>query len=123
MIRCTDGSEVETHASFKFSDDVWAVLPDTERTRILHEREEYKRRRYNGGNDDRSIISQITTATPHAAADLQSVTQSINNLQQQISSLQSQSNVNNDNNAGPPSSIMGGRNEQANLHTRSNNNN
>jgi hypothetical protein len=117
MVKCTDGTEVESHASFKFSDEVWAVLPEAERNRILQEREEYKRRRYNGNSDDRSTISQITMA------DLQSVNQSMSNLQQQISTLTSQANNNQENNESPPTSIMGGRNEQANLRTRSNNNN
>jgi hypothetical protein len=114
MVKCTDRKEVESYASLKFSDEVWAVLPEAERNRILQEREEYKRRRYNGNNDDRSTISQITMT------DLQSVNQSMSNLQQQISNLTSQANNNQENNESPPTSIMGGRNEQANLRTRSN---
>jgi hypothetical protein len=47
--------------------------------------------------------------------DLQSVTQSVNNLQQQISSLHSQANNNQESTESPPTSIMGGHNEQANL--------
>jgi hypothetical protein len=57
MLKCTDGIEVESHASFKFSDEVWAVLPKAERNYILQERKEYKCRHYNGSNDDRSTIS------------------------------------------------------------------
>ena len=114
MVRCSDGTEVEVHASFQFDDNVWFSLPEVERNRIVQERQAYKRQKYRGG-DDRTAISQITTGTNNA--DLQSTVQA---MQQQISSIQSQQNVQTSNNI-PPSSIMGGRNEQTNLRTRNSN--
>jgi hypothetical protein len=117
MVRCSDGTEVEVHASFQFDDNVWFSLPEVERNRIIQERQAYKRQRY-GGGDDRTAISQITTGTN--VPDLQSVSNTVQAMQQQISSIQSQQNEQqtSDN---PPSSIMGGRNEQASLRTRNNN--
>jgi hypothetical protein len=118
MVRCTDGTEVKVHASYKFDDRTWNLLPDAERNRIIQERSDYKRGRHGGGPDDRSTISQITTGTAQQGNDLQSVVQSVQQLQMQISNM---SNNSNDGNDTPPTSIMGGRNEQASLRSRNRN--
>ena len=119
MVRCTDGTEVEVHASYQFDDHQWNLLPDAERKRILNERAAYKRRRFgNDNNDNSSNVSQITTNTNNN--DLQSINNSFNALQQQISSLNTSQLT--QNNQEPPASIMGGRNEQASLRSRNNNN-
>ena len=117
MVRCNDGTEVEVHASYKFDDRTWNLLPDAERNRIIQERSDYKRgRRGSGGTpDDRSTISQLTTATSQQQNDIQSVVQSVQQLQTQITNM---ANNNNDGNNTPPSSIMGGRNEQSSLRSR-----
>jgi hypothetical protein len=124
MVQCTDGSQMEVHASYRLTDDQWHILPEAEKTRILTERANYKRSRgYNNNPDDRSTISQLTTIT--GGDDIRSISESVNNLQRQISNLQSQPSRNNNNaddtNNGPPGSIMGGRNEQASLRSRNRN--
>ena len=120
MVRCTDGTEIEVHASYKFNDHTWSILPEAEKNRILQERNDYKRSRYNNHGDDRSNISQITTGTAIQANDLQSVVQSVQQLQSQINEMNNNRNDNNSNNT-PPAIIMGGRNEQANLRSRNQN--
>ena len=102
-----------------FDDRQWDLLPEVERTRILNERAAYKRRRF-GDNDNASTISQLTGTVNQG--DIQSITQTMANLQQQISSLTSSQsgNDNSNTNDGPPRSIMGGCNEQQNLWSRNN---
>ena len=119
MVRCLDGTDIEVHASYKFNDNTWKILPEAEKKRILKERSEYKRSRYNNYNDDRSTISQITTGTNIQTNDLQSVVHSVQQLQSQINDMNNRSEHNSNNT--PPTSIMGGRNEQANLRSRNHN--
>ena len=119
MVRCLNGSNMEIHPAYKFSDDEWNLLPESERNRIIEERQSYKRSRLNNNNyhqSSGSVISEITTGTP----DLQSIANSVNQMSRHINELQ---NHNNNNNNLPPSSIMGGRNEQRELRSRNNHNN
>ena len=122
MVRCNDGTEMEVHPSYKFSDAEWNSLPEAERNRITLERANYKRQRNNDNTGGASVISEITTH--NVPNDLQSIAQSVGVLQQQISSLSSTAN-NNDNiarNSNTPPPIMGGRNKQASLRSRRSNN-
>lgn len=118
MVRCTDGTEMEVHPSYQFNDSEWGILPDTERNRILEERRNYKRGRNNNDTDNRSLVSEITTGDRND--DLCSIAASVTQLQNRISSMHSvpPANANEtggDNNNRPPSSVMGGRNEQSQL--------
>ena len=107
IIRCTDGSSLEVHASYHFPDDVYMKIPVDERNKLRSEREAYKRRRYdndqgsnNGSsNTPPSVISEVTTGTTGDTKQ---------------------------NNGGSQSggcSFMGSRNEQASLCGRNPNNN
>ena len=117
MVRCNDGTEIEVHASYKFDDRTWNNLPDAEKNRIIQERSEYKKGRYNN-NDDRSTISQLSTGTSQQNYDIQSVVQSVQQLQTQLTNMSNRSDESSD---APPTSIMGGRNEQASLRSRNRN--
>ena len=115
MVRCTDGSEMEVHPAYQFNDQEWNLLPEAERNRIIDERAAYKRRRQ--GTDDRSLISEITTdRNTSRTYDLRSIAESVQSLNQRISSLTSNSGTQQErSNDGPPPSIMGGRNERSSL--------
>ena len=113
MVRCTDGTDIEVHPAYKFSDTEWKLLPEAERNRIISERSNHKRQRLSSNS---SVVSELTT---HNSNDMQSIAQSVNQLQQRISSIISLPDTNdNDHDNIPPSSIMGGRNEQASLRSR-----
>jgi uncharacterized membrane protein YgcG len=117
MIRCTDGSEMEVHPAYQFTDQEWNLLPEAERTCIIDERNAYKRKRQ--GNDDRSLISEITTDHNNnpRQEDLRTIAESVQNINQRISSMTS-NNDRRDNSTNenlPSPSIMGGRNEQSSL--------
>lgn len=62
-VQLTDGSEIEVHPAFHFSQEVWGLLPQQERDRLRDERNAHRRRRLNDGGystDGRSTISEIT---------------------------------------------------------------
>ena len=115
-ITATDGQTMEVHASFKFSDEDWNRLPREERNRIIQERQQYhanKRQRQSA--QQASVISEITRSV-------------IGELRQGATINQRPQEQDNDDNAGTvatdiPRSIMGGRNEQANLRQQRNNTN
>ena len=112
MVHCTDGTQLEVHPSYQFTDAEWGILPQTERDRITSERANYKRRRTGNDQDSRSLISEITT--DRQQDDVRSLAHTVNVLQQTVAGLTSQQN-DSESNTGPPSSIMGGRNEQSRL--------
>ena len=93
-ITCNDGSSLEVHASYNFPNDVWSKIPAQERERLKQERRNFNRRRNNSQNQTAgtSTISSAITEDSSYA----------------------QSNA--------PTSIMGGRNEQASLRSRNPNN-
>ena len=114
MVRCTDGSQMEVHPSYKFGYEKWNILPQAERDRITRERQEYQHtRQCTGGDDARSIISEITTAVG-------SISDTLTRMQAQISSLSQSRNNGNDSNS-IPGTIMGGCNEQSSLRSRNTN--
>ena len=109
MVRCNDGTQVEVHASYKLKNDVWNNLPQAERDRLIRERASYRRTRQRNNDDDRTTVSEITT-------DFRSISETLTRMQAQLSSM---SNDNQDGSA-VPTTIMGGRNEQASLRSRNN---
>ena len=125
MVRCVDGTNIEVHPAYKFTDEEWNVLPHTEKSRILRERESYKRNRSsNDQNTNYTTVSELTTNTPHpnqGSNDYDTINQSVNQLSRQVSAISSSQN-NNGNTSSGYSSIMGGRNEQASLRSRNSNN-
>ena len=106
-------SQVEVHPSYEFTDQEWHNLPHAERNRVIDERARYKRNKRSGGVENRSVISEITT-TNQADNDLHG---QLLSLQHRISTMESQSQS-----GMVPGSIMGGRNEQANIRSRNSNN-
>ena len=61
MVHCTDGTQLEVHPAYQFTDAEWGILPQAERDRIISERASYKRRHTNNDQDGQSLISKITT--------------------------------------------------------------
>ena len=112
MVHCTDGTQLEVHPAYQFTDAEWGILPQAERDRVISERASYKRRRTNNDQDSRSLISEITT--DRQQGDLCSLADTVNVLQQTVAGLTTQQSET-ENNDEPPTSIMGGRNEQARL--------
>lgn len=99
-----DGNQIEVHASYNFPSPVWNNIPSAEKERLKQERINYKRQRTISAlssDDIASIVSGLTNATGISIAA--------------TSTGASQNN-------GAPSSIMGGRNEQAALRSRNTNN-
>ena len=58
MVHCNDGIQIEVHTSCDFTTYEWFRLPEAERIRIREERTRYKR---SPGNDDKIVVSEITT--------------------------------------------------------------
>ena len=58
MVQCNDGMHIEVHPDYDFTIDEWFRLPEAERTSIREESTRYKISR---GNDDRTVVSKITT--------------------------------------------------------------
>ena len=110
-VRGNDGTQIEVHPSYSFTDQEWQNIPYAEQTRIHNERADYKRRRRSVG-DGRSIISDVTTdISRQPPEDMSSQLQA---LQQRIASMESQQ-PSGDISTG---TIMGGRNDQAKLRSR-----
>ena len=105
---------IEVHPSYEFTDEEWHNLPFAERDRITDERARYKRYRTNRSLDNASVISEVTTNS-QVGKGLQG---QLRSLQHRISTMESQTQS-----TSIPGSIMGGRNEQANIRSRNNNNN
>ena len=61
MVRCTNGTQMEVHPAYKFTDVEWGILPEAEKSKIIQERNQYKRSRQNSSIN--SSISEITTVT------------------------------------------------------------
>ena len=85
MIVCTDGTHMEVHPAYSFSNKQWNLIPESEKQRLCNERNEYNNSRSKTNTSDtRTTISEITTKTPQDNGTVSSGS----------------------------SSIMGGRNEQ-----------
>ena len=110
-ITATDGQTMEVHASYKFSAEDWERLPREEKNRIIEERKAYsaqKRQRR-----DEAQVSMISSVARSVISELR---QAPNNTSDEVSALGEGTA------AAPPRSIMGGRNEQAQLRGRNPNN-
>ena len=109
-VQLSDGSHIDVHPAFHFSPEVWDMIPLEERNRIRDERNEHRRRRLNGGGytrigdgDNRSTISEITQQNEGGDGASQSTARSVQEVMRDTSNSQA------------PSTIMGGRNEQASM--------
>ena len=117
-VQLTDGTEIEVHPAFHFSQEVWNLLPQQERDRLRNKRNAHRGRRLNDGgyatNDGRSTISEIT---------MQNGTQQPNKaITKDDSSSHRGGNVScNVWEISTGRSIMGGHNEQASLCSRNTN--
>ena len=58
MVQCNNGMQIEFHPVYYFTTNEGFRLPEAEKIRIREERAQYKNSR---GNDDRTVISKITT--------------------------------------------------------------
>ena len=126
FVTCNDGTRLEVHPAYSFSDAVWNKIPQETRSRLMDQRREYKRTRsvaqsdssyrcnqyrgnYYNDDDQRSQYSTFSSGPP-----------STNNRNQSESATHiSEITTNNGDGGG---SIMGGRNEQASICTRNANN-
>ena len=106
MVRCSDGTEIEVHPAYDFTDDEWFRLPEAERSRITDERTRYKRARTNRYADQQSVAMSEITTTDNIE---------MQRLSNRISAVESSQD--NSSTSGQVS-IIGGRNEQANLRSR-----
>ena len=77
MVQCNDGTQIEVHPAYDFTTNKWFWLTEAERISIREERTRYKRSR---GNDDRTVVSEITTG---------GVQDNIRSIQQRISAIES----------------------------------
>lgn len=109
----TDGQTMEVHALYKFNAEDWERLPREERNRIISKCKEYSnnKRQYRT-EEQTSFISSI------AQSVISEIRQDQNNNGVDVSALADGTTAPN-----PPRSIMGGRNEQAQLCGRNSNNN
>ena len=107
MVQCNYGMQIGVNIAYDFTTDKWFRLPEAEMIRIREERTRYKRSR---GNDDKTVVSEITTG---------GVQDDIRSIQQRISEIELNTE---DGQYRASGSIMGGRNEQANLRSRNNGN-
>ena len=106
---------MEVQPSYEFTNNEWNRLPEAERISITEEKERCKRSLTNRyGSDTSSLaMSEIKTAN---ANDVNTVHVQLKIIQQIISAVKIESN--DGESFRLPSSIMGGRNEQANLRPR-----
>ena len=58
MVQCNDGTQIEVHPVYEFTTDEWFMLQEGERIRIREEGTRYKRSR---DNDNKTVVSEITT--------------------------------------------------------------
>ena len=58
MVQCNIGMQIEVDPAYDFTTDEWFRLPEAENIRIREERTRYKR---SCGNDDKTVVSEITT--------------------------------------------------------------
>ena len=107
MVKYNGGMHIEVHPAYDFTTDDWFRLPEAEKIRIREEKTRYKRSR---GNDDKTVVRKITTD------GLQDNSRSI---QHRISEIESNTG---DGQSRASGSIMGGRNEQANMISKNNSN-
>jgi hypothetical protein len=125
MISLTDGSVIEYHASFKFPQAIYAKFKQDDKDRLYQERQEWKKRKRGNGDGNRSVQSlQSTLAdTQRQLRELQQQ-RHIQELRHQLTHAQSQSvgnhptdisvNAHTQVSQVTGSTMMGGRNEQAN---------
>ena len=99
--------QIEVHPAYAFTTDEWFRLPEAERIIIIEERTRYKKSR---GNNDKIVVSEITTG---------GVQDNIRSIQQRISAIESNTG---DGQSRASGSIIGGRNEQANMRSSNNGN-
>ena len=116
MVKGNSGKWLAIHPSYKLPKEIWLDLPDAEIKKINEERSAFKRGR--GGNDNATVISQLTTDTSGMAT----IQVPISMIQQaatgtQVTNEDASSSQGQDNNNTNP---MGGRNEQAQLRSRNN---
>ena len=114
MVKGKSGRWLAVHASYKLDKDVCIDLPDAEKRKINEERAIYKRSR--GGNDNTSVVSQITTDTSGMAT----IQVPIAMLQQASTATSTQGNDDVSQQQHINISPMGGRNEQSQLRSRNN---
>ena len=115
MAQFNDGPQLEVHLAYYFTNNEWHRLPNVEIIRIVDERERYKisrTTRYGGDTSSVEII-EITTENENGVNTVQGRLQI---LQQRISELETESHAGES--GRPPSSIVGGHNERANLRSR-----
>ena len=103
---------MEVHASYKFTPEDWDRLPCDEKNRIINERKEYSTQKRQRRNEEQ--VSMISSVARSVISELR---QNSSSNPDDISTLADGTA------AAPPSSIMGGRNEQAQLRGRNPNNN
>ncbi len=120
FIQCSDGTRLEVHPSYSFTDEVWGKIPDEVKRDLMQRREAYKRQRqasqaYRGygqhyhpyGNHNHHQHNHQDQQNQHQNfAPAGSVVSEITTQNQGQDQSQSQG------------SIMGGRNEQQQLRSR-----
>ena len=111
---------MEVHPAYKFTDEEWNILPHSELNRIIEERASYKKLR-TGHAGTGTVISEITTQTNQNDINnnLQTIAASVNHLSHQISQVSNNPSDKNQNYQRTGGSIIGGRNEQSQLRSRS----
>ena len=119
FIQCTDGCRLEVHPAYSFSDDQWSKIPQDVRDRLLNMRQDYKRRR----QASQASIYGPSAGSNYAPRYMQQASHGMpppppaqhvppppplpnDDNRSQVSEITQSS------------SIMGGRNEQANLRSR-----
>ena len=58
MVKCNDGTHKDVHLAYDLTTNKWFRLPHAEMIWIIKERTRYKR---SHGNDDRTVVSKIST--------------------------------------------------------------
>ena len=107
MVQCNDGTQIEVHPAYEFTTDECFRLPEAENIRIREERTRYKS---SHGNDNKTVVIKITTGG--VQDDIRSIQQIISGIESNTGDVKSRAS----------GSIMGGRNEQANMRSRNNGN-
>ena len=114
MVQGKSGKWLAIHPSYKLPQEVWLDLPDAEIKKINDERAAFKQSK--SGNDNATVISQLTTDTNGMAT----IQVPVSMIQQAATGTHVSDNSTQQEQDNVGTNPMGGRNEQAQIRSRNN---
>ena len=124
FVQCTDGTKLEVHPSYNFTDEMWGKLPDEVKRDLMQRREAYKRQRqasqvYRGYSQQYHPYGNAHHNHHHPQGQ-QNQQQNFVPAGSVVSEITTTNQGQNQAQAQSQGSIMGGRNEQHQLRSRNN---